>query len=883
MKTLLNRADLLACLNAYRAGDSELFAVMCGFVVVEQTEQSEQSKHPGQLQKTQQNEMGHTRLTITENSSTEIRSASPKPQTSFLHAISHHRFNDDEVITEQPDWFEKAEPYQDNDAALKAPVNKTPPPQQPLMAWRRLWPLLKLALGAYNPSHQPDLPRIVDQLAKGVALRRLPKARRKGWAGQAQLIVDFDPSLLPFWADFNGLHQHLADVRGQTGLTVLAFPQGDPTGGCSLSSAAGWRPLAHYPLPQAGTTILVLSDLGCNDCNDQRRWRWRRFGAQLARTGCRPVALMPSPPRWWDAELTQLFTAVYWDRAVRPPQRLSTKPRYANAANAGRDSLAAETLLTVLATAVRIEPALLRASRYEFPATTMDVGDEFAAWNHPALHTTLLAAYFQPAPAVQYRQRLREDQTISPAQKHRIAALQSVHHAHLSPVICYEEQLAWAELFGSEPPEQAQDFAQKLAKTLANNNGDIAANTADWLNRVLHRQDLDPTLWHNSYLAAAAVAAFNNKRISTLPATIRPEHYAWLLGNHPPAVCVLVQQGQHLHFTATANGSPITRLRHSAAFLQIETADGKTQCQALQQPLALMPKQSLHIRSDREATVLAWMTRPSWAEVLGQDRYGLYADLNLNGITQRFRWIPPGVFMMGSPESEPERYDDESQHEVTLRLGYWLADTACTQALWLAVMGENPRRFNDDLNNPVDSVRWNDCQQFIQRLNGLIPDLAARLPTEAEWEYACRAGTTTPFSFGDNITTEQVNYNGNYPYNNGKNGEYRQKTVAVKSLSANPWGLYEMHGNVWEWCADWFGDYPTTAVENPTGPTAGATRVVRGGAWLIYGRFVRSAYRSRNAPDFRNFNLGFRLALGHSGAASQADGRRAVAGQTAAR
>ncbi|NOS88346.1 MAG: formylglycine-generating enzyme family protein [Methylococcaceae bacterium] len=296
-----------------------------------------------------------------------------------------------------------------------------------------------------------------------------------------------------------------------------------------------------------------------------------------------------------------------------------------------------------------------------------------------------------------------------------------------------------------------------------------------------------------------------------------------------------------------------------------------------------MPKQSLHIRSDREATVLAWMTRPSWAEVLDQDGYGLYADLKLQGITQRFRWIPPGVFMMGSPESEPGRSSYETQHEVTFRQGYWFADTACSQALWLAVMGENPSTFNEDLNNPVETVNWDDCQQFIKHLNGIIPDLAARLPTEAEWEYACRAGTTTPFSFGDNITTEQVNYNGNYPYNNGKKGEYRQKTVAVKSLSANPWGLYEMHGNVLEWCADWFGDYPTTAVENPTGPTADTAGVVRGGSWDDGGGGVRSADRSRGTPDYRYDDLGFRLALGHSGAASQADGRRAVAGQTAAR
>ena len=107
----------------------------------------------------------------------------------------------------------------------------------------------------------------------------------------------------------------------------------------------------------------------------------------------------------------------------------------------------------------------------------------------------------------------------------------------------------------------------------------------------------------------------------------------------------------------------------------------------------------------------------------------------------------------------------------------------------------------------------------------------ARLPTEAEWEYACRAGTNTPFSFGDNITPEQVNYDGNYPYADGKKGLYREKTVPVKSLPANAWGLYEMHGNVWEWCQDWYGDYPAEPVTNPEGSQAGVERVVRGGSW----------------------------------------------------
>ena len=255
-----------------------------------------------------------------------------------------------------------------------------------------------------------------------------------------------------------------------------------------------------------------------------------------------------------------------------------------------------------------------------------------------------------------------------------------------------------------------------------------------------------------------------------------------------------------------------------------------------------------------------------WAREWGQDKFGLFMVLELQGIQQCFRWIRPGSFMMGSTvESDSDRDDDELQHQVTLTQGYWLADSACTQALWMAVTGENPSRFKENITNPVELVSWDAVQAFINLLNQSQPGLLARLPSEAEWEYACRAGTSTPFSLGDNITTEQVNYNSNAPYANAAKGEYRGKTVAVKSLPANPWGLYEMHGNVWEWCADWYGAYEQTGVIDPTGSNKGSDRVLRGGSWHSSARNVRSALRSRHFPGGRIGYDGFRLALGRIG------------------
>jgi formylglycine-generating enzyme required for sulfatase activity len=176
-------------------------------------------------------------------------------------------------------------------------------------------------------------------------------------------------------------------------------------------------------------------------------------------------------------------------------------------------------------------------------------------------------------------------------------------------------------------------------------------------------------------------------------------------------------------------------------------------------------------------------------------------------------------------------------------------------------MRDNPSDFKGE-DHPVDSVSWDDVQSFIEKINGDIPELGLHLPTEAQWEYACRAGTTTPFHLGKTLTTDQANFDGNYPYNNGPKGEYREKTVPVKTFPCNAWGLYEMHGNVWEWCRDWYGDYPKGSVIDPKGASSGSYRVLRGGSWISYGGLVRSAYRRRSIPSGRSHDIGLRLARG---------------------
>ncbi|MEI7702545.1 MAG: formylglycine-generating enzyme family protein, partial [Planctomycetia bacterium] len=193
--------------------------------------------------------------------------------------------------------------------------------------------------------------------------------------------------------------------------------------------------------------------------------------------------------------------------------------------------------------------------------------------------------------------------------------------------------------------------------------------------------------------------------------------------------------------------------------------------------------------------------------------------------------------------------------------GFWLADTACTQELWEAVMGSNPSFFKGEkrMLRPVEQVSFEDVSEFLGKLNQLVPHGMLTLPTEAQWEYACRAGTTTPFSFGDTMTTDQVNFDGNHPYGNSPKGVYRKETVEVQSLPANRWGLHQMHGNVWEWCSDWYAEYLSQPQVDPTGPATGSYRVFRGGSWCDVARLVRSACRHWFGPGARSSSLGFRL------------------------
>lgn len=241
-----------------------------------------------------------------------------------------------------------------------------------------------------------------------------------------------------------------------------------------------------------------------------------------------------------------------------------------------------------------------------------------------------------------------------------------------------------------------------------------------------------------------------------------------------------------------------------------------------------------------------------WANSYGQDQFGLWQGLVLNGVRQVMRWIPPGRFVMGSPTTEKNREADEKQHDVLISRGFWLGDTACTQALWQAVMEDNPSHFKDNPEYPVESVSWDDCQRFIKRANEhLSGNFTLRLPTEAEWEYAARAGSESAYWWGDDISHQRANYAGHH-----------DGLVDVLQYDGNDFGLFQVHGNIWEWCHDWYGEYLNIEETDPAGPENGQSRVLRGGSWFNEPLNLRAACRNLHTPDIRHQNYGLRLAGG---------------------
>lgn len=742
------------------------------------------------------------------------------------------------------------------------------PARIPLMRHARLWPALRASLSQARPAGI-DLKRLVERLARAQALIALPLQQRRAWAGQLQVWQDGSEYLKPYHPDFAAVLADLQRLRGEADMQ------------CWQVSSLHRHALP--PQPASGSQVLILSDLGALADSSWRERQWRGVLHRLRQAGVAVSVWAPLAPRQVPADLATLAAihCLHSHASLRRQRGHWHTPEQRQAEHQRLHALR-ERLLTLASCAVVLGPALLRALRQLDDALRAEPALEALCWNaQPLVGESHISRPLRPAHAPNYRQRLWQH---PPHVQQAVLAAMLAQHACNGRFTPAAEALLWGAHCDSAAAGDAAlqaliaDAESLLLRLNAEalpdqGNAEAVSYARDLLARFstdTHTLSRHPQLFADLYaisglehlpagIDAAAVMRARQQRAD----------------NPPKRPWQLMQRGGDLWLwpqtePRPAQASPIGGVQESAQVAITDAAQKKRVLRVSAQPQRLGRVGECQVSTPTRTLHLTAPERPAWADEWGRDRFGLYAEFRIKDVVQRMRWIEPGEFLMGSPDSEPGRHRDEGpQHRVRLSQGFWLADSACTQSLWLAVMGgKNPSRFQDDPECPVERVSWDEVQEFMQRLREHLPASSEpMLPCEAQWEYACRAGTTTPFNLGENITPEQVNYDGNYPYYGAKNGEYRQRTVPVKSLPPNAWGLYEMHGNVWEWCADGMRKYESLpageVLQDPLGPTesASALRALRGGSWFKRARFVRSAFRDAGTRGSRGGRIGFRLAL----------------------
>lgn len=650
-----------------------------------------------------------------------------------------------------------------------------------------------------------DTEKLVKQISQAKALTRLPRKPRRFSLQTLQVIDDRHSHLIPYWTD-QSVYRFLSLAR-QGDMATEAILQEGRQRPIHLDNTKGYR---GWEIPPPGSTVLILSDLGAlSQKPDTQINTWLDIGGELQKNNCRGIVLLPCQSALCDKRFKSYFDLI---PLIEQPTR-NTGTEYIDSS--------VSLLLTALAPALRIEPGLLRQMRLDMAqhGERWSVGSEAESfvWQHADIQENhSVAATWNPSARAQ---RLEQFSQLSTAEKNTALNVIKQWRQPLSAQVWFEEIISLddeSRLLQADDVRVAVSYFEQLSQSMQDDG--VLANEVDlkeWLQRVTLRV---PKEVFESYVVGDSLQKIKYKVLPNHKDGIDPSKLP--KSRDKTKTVMLYQQGEYLkimpfheQYDPEPGFSPLATLKMGHDFLQVKV-DGKQVgvLSSAANPEVPLPKESkvMSIISDQEALqfeVLEKEEWSGWASAVGRDQYGLYADINLTPEhLQRFRWITPGRFLMGSPKSEKSRLDDELQRLVTLDKGYWLANTAVTQAQWKGLMGENPSRFKGDM-LPVESISIERVQDFLFLLNQRISPFNFQLPDEAQWEYACRAGTTTVFSFGDSITEEQVNIDW------GRSDQ--EATIPVATLPCNAWGLFEMHGNVVEICT-LYEDEDSVLVEDMT-------------------------------------------------------------------
>ncbi|TXH73743.1 MAG: hypothetical protein E6Q88_05010 [Lysobacteraceae bacterium] len=587
-------------------------------------------------------------------------------------------------------------------------------------------------------------------------------------------------------------------------------------------------------------------------------------------------------------------------------------------------SAALRELLACLSATLRMDPPLLRALRQNGSAP-LDASLEGRLWAHPEVRSTTYACLYP-----EFLERRQAD--LRTQSEIRRAAFDQAcvhHHSHWPlgmQLVDGMQQLAALRPTQSERLDRTRDHLHRLTQSLKAEQGDPATleNTADY---VLRRAPAEVRP-----LVGDALDALMQARGQPIGARQR-----WRLLQRGQQLCIApaaspksdgpgVVLCHDLGMAAAGEWVLLTQPQQPAQYLPLPI-DGALALPPLREGacIALGGGQTRLSRRKRTRGVLSWQQSDtgvverldlSWFEKrhasteglirgvallpdhdgrdalvdIDRDEYGMVLSIRPDALLRsaglanpfiRFRYLEPATFLQGSPDGEGHG-DEHPQHSVTLTQGLWLAETPCTQALWQAVMGRNPSHFKQGKDaplRPVENVSWDDVQSFLHKLTQMLPaGCEAVLPTESQWEYACRAGTQTEYWWGDAPDQAKANFD----MEGERSWDDKEGTTPVNRYPPNPLGLFDMHGNVWEWCADGLRDYTAEAARDPEGPTEGPARVVRGGSWLYHPVDARAAYRLGRFRDDAYRIRGFRFALRSSSRPEAGSGGPREAGKAGA-